>query len=686
MNSAIQHVVIIVKQNHSFDSYFATYPGADGVSAWPVSTGQTLVFPHGSDSPRAEVANSRDAYLGAIDGGKMDRFDIIPSGNINGEYNAYGQLLQADMPNYWNYAGNFVLADRMFSSQVTAGFANQLVYIAGTAGGVVDNPAKTSPGLPPKWGCDSDPGGVVPVMDANGVVTKVYPCFDFTTIADRLMAAGLTWRFYGPLPGQIDSEWSAFDAISHIRNTSLWSNVVSGDQFVTDAAAGNLPTVTWVIASKGSEHPVASACVGENWTVQQINAIMQGPLWNSTAILVTWDDPGAFFDHVAPPAGPEPFTLGERVPLLIISPYAKAGYISHTQYDMTSTLKLMETLFNLPPLTARDAAANNMLDGFDFTQAPRSPLVLSTRTCPLVPASSMVFGPVPVGTKSAAISTLLTNNGTGSLTFSSISVTGSFSLQNGCGASLASGSSCNVSVTFSPTSAGAASGSLTVVASDSPTPHVVPLSGIGTNITTSAASATFGRTPVGTKSGGTSKITVTNQGSTAVGITSMQMVGDFSQTNNCGSSLAAGASCTLNINFTPSLTSNTGQIFGALSVNHTDPGSPARVLLSASATLLSISPSSLALTFPSQTVGSTSSPQTVQLTNTSSSPVHFGNPVPSADFAAASTCGQVLAPGGTCAVSVTFTPTATGTRTGQVTISYSDLTSPQTVTLTGTGQ
>jgi len=149
VTSAIQHVIIIVKQNHSFDHYFGSYPGADGVTAGPISTGQTLVFPHGNDAVRAEVANARSAYLSAIDGGNMDHYDIIPNGNITGEYNAFAQLLQTDMPNYWLYANNFVLADRMFSSQTTAGFANQLVYIAGTAGGVIDNPANTSPGLPP---------------------------------------------------------------------------------------------------------------------------------------------------------------------------------------------------------------------------------------------------------------------------------------------------------------------------------------------------------------------------------------------------------------------------------------------------------------------------------------------------------------------------------------------------------
>jgi phospholipase C len=683
--SAIQHVVIIVKQNRSFDNYFGTFPGADGVTAGPISTGQTIVFPRQSDKVQAEVGNSRDAYLSAIDGGKMDRFDIIPSGNINGEYNALGQLLQSDIPNYWSYASNFVLADRMFSSQLTAGFANQLVYITGSANGVIDNPANTAPGLPPKWGCDSDPGGLVPVMDSRGVITKVFPCFDFTTMADRLMDAGLTWRFYGALPGQIDSEWSAFDAISHIRNSPSWNNVISWDQFVTDAAAGNLPTVTWLIAAKGSEHPKASSCVGENWTVEQVNAIMQGPLWNSTAIFITWDDPGGFFDHVAPPPGPEPFSLGERVPLLIISPYAKAGYVSHTQYDMTSTLKFIETVFNLPPLANRDAMADNMLDNFDFTQAPRPPLVLNTRLCPLVPRSSMVFGSVAVGAKSSAISVPLTNYGTTPVTISSISVTSNFNLQNGCPKTLAAGASCDVDVTFSPTSVGSASGNLTLSATDSPTPHVVPLSGIGTNVTASASSSVFGRTPVGTTSAGAMKVTLTNQGGSDVGITGVQTVGDFSQTNNCGTSLGAGLSCTVTVTFKPGNATGTGLVYGAIFINHTDPGSPARVLVSGNSTQLSITPRSMTLTFPSQNLGTASASQPVQLTNVSNTAVQLDTPSPSGDFSESTTCGQTLAPGATCNINVTFTPTAGGTRTGKLTLSYSDLTSPQAVILTGTG-
>jgi phospholipase C len=158
--------------------------------------------------------------------------------------------------------------------------------------------------------------------------------------------------------------------------------VTSDSRFVKDALKGNLPTVSWLVTGVASEHPPFSTCEGENWTVKQINAIMRGPLWNSTVIFLTWDDFGGFYDHVSPPKLDQ-FGLGPRVPLLIISPYAKPGHISHTQYEFSSFLAFVETRLSLKPLTERDTQANNMLDSFDFSQPPRAPLVLSPHSCPV---------------------------------------------------------------------------------------------------------------------------------------------------------------------------------------------------------------------------------------------------------------------------------------------------------------
>jgi phospholipase C len=216
----------------------------------------------------------------------------------------------------------------------------------------------------------------------DGNVSHVYPCFDFDTLADRLEARGLMWKYYAPGEGQSGYIWSALDAIQHIRLTSLWDqHVVATEQFIQDAQNGQLPAVSWVVTKSGlSEHPPASVCLGENWTVEQLNALMQGPEWNSTVVFLTWDDFGGFYDHVAPPVV-DNFGFGPRVPLLIISPWVKPGLITHTTLEFSSVLKFIEQRFDLDPLTQRDQNANELTDVFDFHQDPLPPLILDTRQC-----------------------------------------------------------------------------------------------------------------------------------------------------------------------------------------------------------------------------------------------------------------------------------------------------------------
>src|SRR5262249_44652423 len=148
----------------------------------------------------------------------------------------------------------------------------------------------------------------------------------------------------------------------HFRNSQSWQDhVASTAQFLADAQSGRLPAMSWLFpSSPSSEHPPESVCEGEKWTVRQLNALMQGPDWNSTAVFVTYDDFGGFYDHVSPPRL-DAFGLGPRVPLLIISPFAKAGAISHTVYEHSSILKFVETRYRLLALTGRDSAASDML-------------------------------------------------------------------------------------------------------------------------------------------------------------------------------------------------------------------------------------------------------------------------------------------------------------------------------------
>jgi phospholipase C len=383
--SHIQHVVFLIKENRSFDMYFGTFPGADGTTTATISTGERVTLRHALDRMPRDIGHDWEDARTAMHNGAMDRFDMI-RGNQRGDMLSLTQFLRADIPNYWSYAEHFALADRMFSSLAGPSFPNHLYTVAGQSAGAVNNPDSFS------WGCDAEARTTVDVVNASGAFTRQYPCFEMTTIADRLEAAGVSWGYYAPQQGQHGYIWSALDAIRHIRMGPLWNaRVFPYGRFAQDARAGTLPAVSWLVPDfETSEHPSVdafagttlsvSACLGENWTVQQINAIMEGPAWPSTAIVLTWDDFGGFYDHVPPP-DVDSLGLGPRVPLIVISPYAKEGVVSHTNYEFGSVLQLIENRYNVKALSQRDVEANSLLDMFDFTQAPAPPLVLPQRTC-----------------------------------------------------------------------------------------------------------------------------------------------------------------------------------------------------------------------------------------------------------------------------------------------------------------
>lgn len=376
----IQHIVFIVKENRTFDNYFGTFPAADGATAGELSTGQVIPLGHTPDRMPNDICHSWQCAHQAENNGQMNQFNLLTGAAtlVNGTPLAYTQLTSADIPNYFAYAQQFVLADHMFSSLEGPSFPNHLYTVAGQSGGAIGLPTSGA-----SWGCDAPSNSKVQVLQSDGATVDEFPCFDFQTIADSLQNAGISWKYYAPPQGKSGYIWSALDAIKHIRMGPAWtSNVVPDTEFVTDAQSGNLPAVSWLVTSvANSEHPPASSCVGENWTVQQINAVMQGSNWSSTAIFLTWDDFGGFYDHVPPP-NLDQFGLGPRVPLLIISPFAKKGYISHTQYEFSSVLKFIENRFGLSSLTGRDTAANDTTDSFDFSQPPLPPFILQTRSCP----------------------------------------------------------------------------------------------------------------------------------------------------------------------------------------------------------------------------------------------------------------------------------------------------------------
>jgi phospholipase C len=388
----IKHIIFFIKENRTFDNYFGTYPGADGATSAMDSLGTIVPLLHESDQV-PDINHSSQAAWRAYDNGKMDRFNLLFSNSKNQARasidpyanNSLTQLHQSDIPNYWTYAQNFVLGDRMFSSLMGPSFPNHLYTVAAQSGGVINNPRAdknigTLDNSALGWGCDVH-HQQVEVKGPNGTIQDKEACFNFRTLADELDANGYSWRYYAPPSGERGYIWSTFDAIRHIRYGLDWKYVVPTEQFMSDASSGNLPTVSWIVTPGDvSEHPSSSVCVGENWTVQMLNALMRGPDWSSSAVLLTWDDFGGFYDHV-PPKQVDGYGLGFRVPLLVISPYARHGYIDHTQYEFSSMLRFAEDVLKLSNLTKRDKAANDMLNAFNFMRKPQAPLLLQQRAC-----------------------------------------------------------------------------------------------------------------------------------------------------------------------------------------------------------------------------------------------------------------------------------------------------------------
>jgi phospholipase C len=366
--TAIQHIVFIICENHTFDNYYGTFYGSDGATTGMTSTGEVVPLTPMPDLDSNQNCNSWDCALLGMDGGKMDQFNLMTGGNLI----AYMQTTQQGIPNYWAYGTRFALADQYFTSVHGPSLPNHLFAVAAQSGGAIDNGGNPGPGTD----CDGISYGTVTVIDQSGKRTQQSPCFDFKTLPDTLENAGISWTYYADDGGYLS-------LINHIRNSPLWKqNIASSAQFATDAQTGHLRAVSWVLPSSDlSEHPGYSICAGENWTVSVLNALMQGPDWNTTAVFITWDDFGGFYDHVPPPQIDQ-FGLGPRVPLLVISPFARAGYISHVVSEHSSILKFIETRYQLPALTARDAAASDLLDNFDFSQTPSSPMILQLRQCP----------------------------------------------------------------------------------------------------------------------------------------------------------------------------------------------------------------------------------------------------------------------------------------------------------------
>jgi phospholipase C len=381
----IKHVVVIVQENRSFENLFAGYPGADApLSGYKLTkSGKRYRVPlqaitwNGPDF-------SHNWYSSMVDwdNGKMDGFDILgPKSPTNLENPAYAYVERSLIAPYWTMARRYVLADRMFPTEFGGSFTAHLTLVAGT-----DNLSPSKAEVNFADGnyddCDSPSGTRTRTVNEQRVVsgfTGPFPCFtQFKTIADTLDAAGVRWKYYATT--RLDAgAWEPFEAIKYVRYGPDWSSDVVAPQtkILTDPRAGKLAQVTWVSPSRrDSDHPEARSPLGPAWVASVVNAVGESRYWKSTAVIILWDDWGGWYDNVPPPQL-DFRGLGIRVPCLIISPYAKQGYVSHTRYEYGSILKFIEEAFNLPALGPAsagytDTRANSIEDSFDFVQAPRA--------------------------------------------------------------------------------------------------------------------------------------------------------------------------------------------------------------------------------------------------------------------------------------------------------------------------
>jgi len=357
--SPIKHIVVIVEENHTFDNYFGTYPGANGIGGatpQPSSNARNaqLVAPFviNTTTISHDLSHTWTSAHQAYDGGKMDGFVIASNSDLS-----MGHFDPSLIPSYWDYASRFVLLDNFYTSVMGPSLPNHLYLIAGQSGGLTSDASS----------------GII-----NFSSSSVYnSTFYFKTIMDELDASNISWKYYAGNYSALNN-WNPLPAFASFKiNPARMINLADPQQFFTDVANHALPSVVWIMpgTDQSGEHPPYDISVGEQKTVSVINTIMASEYWDSTAIFLTWDDYGGWYDHVRPPQIDQ-FGYGFRVPCLIISPYARQGVVDHTQGDFTSILKFIETVHSLPPLTARDASASDLMEAFDFSQAPRPSLVL----------------------------------------------------------------------------------------------------------------------------------------------------------------------------------------------------------------------------------------------------------------------------------------------------------------------
>ncbi|HJT54980.1 MAG TPA: alkaline phosphatase family protein [Ktedonobacteraceae bacterium] len=421
----IKHVVVIMQENRSFDTYFGTFPGADGIPMQngvpsicvndplthqcvkPYHDSQDLNHggPHGAVNATADIDNGKmDGFIAQAQKGKGSCVTPNnPACSGNGQTDVMGYHDAREIPNYWSYAENFVLQDHMFEPNASWSLPAHLFMVSAWS-------ATCSKTGDPQ-SCVSNIKGPVSLKQANSYKAD----YAWTDLTYLLHKANISWAYYVAPGTQPDCDddaascapvkqgpktpgiWNPLPNFDTVKQDGQLSNIQSVNNFYTAAKNGTLPAVSWITPSnKESEHPPALVSTGQAYVTGLINAIMQGPDWSSTAIFLAWDDWGGFYDHVVPPTVDQN-GYGLRVPGIVISPYAKKGFIDHQTLSFDAYLKFIEDDFlnsqRLDPKTdgrpdprpdVREDASilGNLLADFDFNQSPRPAMILPTNPAP----------------------------------------------------------------------------------------------------------------------------------------------------------------------------------------------------------------------------------------------------------------------------------------------------------------
>ncbi len=423
----IKHVIIIMQENRSFDSYFGTYPGADGI---PMQNGVPTVCvpdpatgrcvrpyvdhrdrngggPHGAANSTADVAGGKmNGFIQQAEKGKRgcaDPTDPQCTNSKAGVVDVMGYHVESDIPNYWTYAKDFVLQDHMYESVHSWSFPSHLFLVSGWSANCSD---------------PSNPMSCKGTVNPRNTTAKDETPFAWTDLTYLLDKGGVSWGWYldhgasgGPGVGKggVPNIWNVLPGFTDVHQDNQTDNVQDLSAFMTAAESGKLPAVSWILPNGAdSEHPPALVSRGQSYVTKIVNAVMQSPDWDSSAIFLTWDDWGGFYDHVQPPTVDQ-LGYGLRVPGIVISPYARQGYVDHQSLSFDAYLKFIEDDFlnsqRLDPKTdgrpdsrpvVRESLPllGDLRADFDFSQSPRPPVVL-----PVKPKTTLI---APAAAKPAA--------------------------------------------------------------------------------------------------------------------------------------------------------------------------------------------------------------------------------------------------------------------------------------------